>query len=133
MMNKKGAELPLNVIIIAILAIVALVLLMVLLLGGWGSISEIISNIFHGSIKGTDRVVAETTCTTRCDQANLLSDPTKSAYCTGSFYIDTDNDGIAQKDEKGYTPFYCFPGATNSLGISCNDKRTNTQIACPTK
>jgi len=52
--NKKGAELPMNTIIIAIIVVVVLVIIIVFFVGGTSSIGQRISEIFSGATAGTD-------------------------------------------------------------------------------
>lgn len=129
-MNKKGAELPLNVVVVAVLVIMVLVVVVIFFLGGMGGMTSKVKSMFFGTMAGTDRSIAVQTCQTRCEQARLLSQagtvPTLSAYCKDPFYIDNDNNGEADKtsDEK-YIKFFCWPWASGSgdleqsLNVGC--------------
>lgn len=122
-MNKKGAELSLNVVVVAVLVIMVLVVVTIFFLGGMGGMTSKIKSMFFGTLAGTDRTIAVQTCQTRCEQAKLLPIPMTSAFCS-SFYIDDDGNGEADKNDKGeYTKFYCYkrlPGDNErNLGVDC--------------
>lgn len=137
-MNKKGAELSMNLVIIAVLAIIVFVIVVIFVLGGFGASTSKIKNIFFGTLVGTDRTIAVQTCQTRCEQAKLLPVATraKSSYCKDSFYMDEDGNGEADKDTNNqYIKFYCSNGAIErvNLGVDCNgllDEKSK-QIICP--
>lgn len=126
-MNKKGTELPLNVVIVAILVILVLVVVIIFFLGGFGGLTSKIKSTFFGTLAGTDKSIAVETCKTRCEQARLLGEaginPLTSAFCTSPFYIDTDNNGEADKFGDSYVKFYCHKSsptdAEQNLDISC--------------
>lgn len=128
-MNKKGVELTLTTIITAIIVVMVLIVVVTFFLGGFSRVRDTIVNVFFPVTSGTDLAIAVQTCEQRCDQARLLptSVLTKSAYCTGSFSLDTDGDGEAQKDQDGkLVKFYCYD---SSLGVNCEvkDSQGNTK------
>lgn len=136
MINKKGAELSINVIIIAILVILVLVIVAAFFTGGSAKLFSAVKDIFTGTTAGTDRALAEQNCNLYCSQSASLQNPSRSAYCTKSFSIDADGDGEAdytmEGDLKVYKKYYCGPGNSNgvdNLGISCADGQ-GQQISC---
>ena len=123
-MNKRGQGLPMNTVIVAILVIVVLVVVVVFFLGGFAGLSSKVKAIFYGTTAGTDLTLAVQTCESRCEQAMLLPKSTlgASAFCNAPFYLDTDNDGEAQKDADGkFVNYYCH-GST--IGVKCPDLKT---------
>lgn len=132
-MNKKGAELPMNFLVMAIIVIVALVVILVFFLGGTSSITTKIKNIFTSQVAGTDMTLAVQTCNQYCENAKLLPQDIQknSAFCQYSFLIDKNGDGVAEKtkDGKDYKKFYCNkktpnPDTEEILGITCT-------VECP--
>lgn len=135
-LNKKGAELSINVIIIAILVILVLVIVAAFFTGGSAKLFNSVKDIFSGSTAGTDRALAEQNCQLYCSQSASLQNPSTSAYCTKSFSIDADGDGEAEYTKEGdltvYKKYYCGPSnpkGIDNLGISCADKQ-GQQIVC---
>lgn len=121
-MNKKGVELTLSTIVTAIIVVMVLIVVVTFFLGGFSRVRDTIANVFFPVTSGTDLSIAVQTCEQRCDQARLLptSVVTKSSYCTGSFSLDTDGDGSAQKDSEGkLIKFYCY---SPNLGVNCEVK-----------
>lgn len=134
-LNKKGAELSFNVIIIAILVILVLVIVAAFFAGGTAKLFQGIREIFTGSIAGTDRNLAEQNCNSYCAQSLNLQNPAKSAYCTRGVNIDSDGDGEADYtkdgDKKTYKKYYCGPNNPNgedNLGVPCNDRQGNPVV-----
>ena len=127
-MNKKGVELPQNVVIIAIIVLVVLVVLIAFFVGGSGTAFSRFSDIFS---KGSDD---ESTAISFCEQycqtaqnqeASLQSN---SNYCTKWFKLDRQpKDGKVDKVEGKYTRYFCSDkhiqdaeGAeTGSVGVAC--------------
>jgi len=83
--NKKGAELPMNTIIIAIVAVVVLVIIIVFFIGGTSSVAQKIKEIFSGATAGTDIQLATQFCKEYCDQGRT------STYCQKTFNVDKDS------------------------------------------
>lgn len=110
--NKKGAELPMNTVIIAIIVIVVLVIVIVFFVGGTASIAQKIKDIFSGATSGQDIQLTTQFCQQYCDQDR------KTSYCSKTFNVDDDADAktlpIIMK---------CGPDSTaeavRSLGVSC--------------
>ena len=85
--GKKGAELSVNVIIIAILAILVLVIVAFIFSGGASKISSTIKDLFTGSTSD-DLAGARIDCNSLCLEAKGLSDPVnqkESQFCTKKF------------------------------------------------
>ena len=81
-MDKKGAELSVNVVIIAILAILVLVVVAFIFTGGASKFTETVRNILNPVPKGSDVSFAVSECKTKCALAQTLEDPKISSYCT---------------------------------------------------
>ena len=128
-MDKRGAELSMNVIIISILVILVLVIVAAFFTGGASKLFSSVRDIFGGATAGTDRALAVQNCNLYCEQYGLGS----KAYCTKFVYLDTDNSGeadyVKDGDAKVYNKYYCNPTAEYSLNIPCNDKQGNS-ITC---
>jgi hypothetical protein len=124
-LNKRGAELSINVIIIAILVIIVLVIVAAFFTGGSSKLFKNIKEIFGGATAGTDRSFAESNCNLYCSQAAELQNPSKSPYCTKYFEIDENSDGEAEFIMEGttkiYKKYYCGANSRgeNNLGVSC--------------
>ncbi len=104
-MNKKGAELSMNVIIISILVILVLVVLSFFFLGGTSTLFQKIQSV------GPDNLdTAKSDCTSKCQLAQSLSIKTSSSYCRTTYNVDTNNDKIS--DEK----HHCW---SDRIDISC--------------
>lgn len=137
-MNKKGADLTLNTIIIGILVVLVLVVLVAFFLGGTAGLTKTIKSIFFGTTTGTDRTIAIETCRQRCDQLDSLLTDKKpdeiaatvdsSAFCKVPFEIDMNGDGKVDtytKDTKELNvKYYCngpvdTTNGVGSLAVSC--------------
>lgn len=145
-MNKKGQELSLQTIIIAVLVVLVLIVVVTFFLGGFGRVTSTITSVFFPITSGTDQVIAVQTCEQRCDQARLLPTSTRpsSAFCKAPFNIDENGNGIADRvgeddnDKKlPFKKFFCnklnFDGNTEgNLGISCevDDGQGGTKQLC---
>lgn len=113
-MDKKGAELSFNVIIIAILVILVLVIVAAFFAGG---VTKLINLIFGAAPDPLDS--ASTTCSTQCSIAQSRSENTikNSGYCKKWFKFDTDEDGNLEKDIEGnIKKFHCYE---SPISISC--------------
>lgn len=120
-MDKRGAEITLNTVIIGILVVIVLVVLVTFFLGGTSGISKTIRSVFYGTTSGTDKALAIEICKSRCEQAKALPESLRSgsAYCTDPFTIDENNDGEADfvnvGDVKKYLRFYCDSAIGNGV------------------
>lgn len=138
-MDKRGAELTLNTIIIGILVVVVLLVVITFFLGGTAGLTRTIRGIFYGTTAGTSETIAVQTCQNRCDQALLLATDAarmESAYCKRPFELDKNSDGEADFDlvngKKLNRQYYCwFDGDSTiqieetgaqkfSLGVPCD-------------
>lgn len=134
-LNKRGAELSINVIIIAILVILVLVIVAAFFTGTSSKLFSSVRDIFRTSMAGTTLQLAEQNCQSYCIQAKDLQNPLRSAYCNSYFNIDIDNNGEAEYILEGTTPiykkYYCNPNPLDgeSLNIPCNDKQ-GQQMLC---
>ena len=126
-MNKKGAELSMNVIIITILVVLVLVVVAVFFTGGMSSLTKRIAAVFTGQL--TDLSEATASCNSYClryQEANsnnndIVEAAMISNFCIKRFNVDLNADGkldITEKD-KICASTTNYPGATNSLGIYC--------------
>ncbi len=103
-MNKKGAELPMNALIIIILVVIVLIVISVLFLGGTSSLSRSIKSIFFGTTTGTDLNLAVEQCRNHCVNAQSLpaAARTVSGYCRVTYDLDMDGNGkIDAEDKRG--------------------------------
>ena len=115
-MNKKGAELSFNVIIIAILVILVLVVVAAAFLGGFAQLWRTLIG------QGPDSLEAATaTCTSKCASAQTYStniQKVNSAYCTNSFNFDVNpQDGQNDRDAEGnLRKYHCYQAP---ISVSC--------------
>lgn len=139
--RKKAQGIPMETVIIAILVLVVLVVIIAFFVGGTGSLTQKMKQIFTGKTAGTERPLAVDFCKQYCDQLSQETDMTPEAakgtlYCKKYFYLDSEGRGDSdrgtagnyQKD-KPYVKFYCYPGAESSsssdtepkgsLGVGC--------------
>jgi|SRR3989338_4597564 len=104
-MNKKGAELSMNVIIISILVILVLVVLAFFFLGGTSTLFNRIQGVGPDSLD-----TARSDCTSKCQFAQSINLKGESSYCRVTFNVDSNDDRIA--DEK----HHCW---SDTVGITC--------------
>ena len=107
-MNKKGAELPMNVIIISILVILVLLVIAFFFLGGTSNLFQKIQSVGPDNLETAAR-----DCTSKCQLAqtsnsNILKE--KSSYCSTTYPIDSNSDGVT--DEK----HHCW---SNIINVDC--------------
>ncbi len=143
-LDKKGAELSLNTIIVWVLGAVALVVIVYFFMSGTGKTSGSISDIFKTATAGVSRDLAIETCEQRCesirDKSKFIAE--NSAYCKGQFKIDDDGDGVPEEymvdaNRRATVKFYCYRGSPRtgeeSLRVDCIlDPPVSTQVACGT-
>ncbi|MEK6936535.1 MAG: hypothetical protein AABW58_00520 [Nanoarchaeota archaeon] len=128
-MNKKGVDLTINTIIIAVLVVLVLIVVTTFFLGGFSRVTGTISNVFFPLTTGTDLTIAIQSCEQKCDQAKVLTDNLrKNFYCQQSFIIDKDQNGKADRVDgndddksKAFIKYYCSRPADSSvdLGVAC--------------
>ena len=141
--DKRGIELSINTLVIAILVILTLIIIVIFFLGGAKRVTDTISGIFFKTTAGTDKSLAIQTCGTYCDQALSLPQSLRkgSSYCKSWFNIDTKGKGEADSvdvgSEKKYKKFYCWKidsdvgsDVGDVLGVACIERDTNTQLTC---
>ncbi len=96
MLDKRGAEISFNVIIIAILVILVLVIVGYFFTTGAARL--------FGQLGGTapdDKDVAVTSCVSKCQLAQQFStenQKAKSSYCLTTWKLDANNDGKIDVD-----------------------------------
>ena len=132
-MDKKGIELPQNVIVIAIIVLIVLVVMIALFAGGTGTIFSRFQDLFGKSID--DESTAISFCQEYCEQdRNKPVELQKnSKYCTETFRLDRLNnkdfllgaDGKADKDNDGkYIQYACSSNNArnieNYVGVECD-------------
>jgi len=107
-MNKRGAELSMNVIIISILVILVLLVLVFFFLGGTSNLFQQIQKQSPDNLEfGTNE------CLSKCQLAQGYTSETakkNSGYCSATYSVDSDGDGIV--DEK----HHCW---SNTIGVTC--------------
>jgi len=95
-MNKKGAELSMNVIIISILVILVLLVIAFFFLGGTSNLFQKIQSVGPDNLETAAR-----DCTSKCQLSQTYSSDNlkeKSSYCRTTYHVDGNDDGVA--DEK---------------------------------
>lgn len=125
--NKKGVELTLNTVIIAILVVLVLIVIVGFFLGGTSKAKDTIADIFSAGVAGSDISLAVQQCNSYCDQASGWGDDLKqqSPYCKKEFNIDFELplDGKADVDSEGnLIPYKCSGEVLNTdcPEIKCN-------------
>ena len=117
--NKKGVELTLNTVIIAILVVLVLIVIVGFFLGGTSKAKDTIADIFSASVAGSDISLAVQQCENYCAQAKDWSPTLKksSPYCKKTFNLDLDANGVADKGQDNKINTYVCGGTT--LGVDC--------------
>jgi hypothetical protein len=127
-LGKKGVEMTLNTVVVAILVLLVLVVIVGMFLGGTSQLKDFASRILRQNVAGTDIDLALGQCDQWCVQAKDRPSPelqASSPYCTKNFKLDTDGDGTAEymagSDDKEYQEFYCWDSPLNIIcsGVSC--------------
>ena len=107
-MNKKGAELSMNVIIISILVILVLVVLAAFFLSGTSNLFSKISGVAPDNLE-----IAVSNCQSKCQLAQTFQGDVArgaSSYCRYEIDVDTNDDNIA--DQK----HHCW---SSEIGMDC--------------
>jgi flagellar basal body-associated protein FliL len=112
-MDKRGAELSMNVIIIAILVLLVLVVLGYFFLGGSTKIFQGINQFTSDNLEN-----ARNDCSSRCQLAqNYETNDQKinSGYCKKQINYDKNNDNIADEKVRCYSSYVNIqcPGVSN--------------------
>jgi len=120
MMNKKGAELSINVVIVIIIALLVLLVVAIIFLGGTGSLAERIKSFFTRTTNANTLPNAQAECRNYCNLAQDLENAEFSAYCNVDYDIDTNGDGKLQENID-YLSVRCgsIPISVSCAGVSC--------------
>jgi hypothetical protein len=119
--NKKGVELTLNTVIIAILVVLVLVVLIGFLLGGTGKAKDQINELFDTSTTASSLSIAIEQCKIYCDQieetgmdeTTIKKNKANLPFCSHGFKIDANGDG---ENSTGETSVKCSEAP---LFVSC--------------
>ena len=116
--DKRGAELSMNVVIIAILVVIVLVIVAFFFTGGFAKISETIRGIFNPSIPD-DLQIAQQTCSQNCELAQAYEQDSlkqTSNYCKKTYKLDADGDGKADSDSEGnLRKYHCWEAPASQI------------------
>ncbi len=108
--NKKGVELTLNTVIIAILVVLVLVVLIGFLLGGTGKAKDKINELFDTSTTASSISISIEQCKIYCDQIEESGMTAKqsitSLFCNKVFNIDKDGDGVIESVKCAEDPLF---------------------------
>ena len=112
-MDKRGAEVALNTVVIAIIIILVLTSVIIFFTVGFGNMSSKFRSVTKMSVEGIDLTLAINLCQQYCDVAKTLDEDARSnsPYCVNRFDIDEDGDGNAD-----ITNINCM-----AIGIGCGD------------
>ena len=144
--NKKGVDLTLNTIIVAVLVVLVLIVVVTFFFGSFKGLTDRVKATFFTTTAGTDELLAVQTCQQYCDQAQLLlrtgsskADELvqRSAYCIQGFVIEGQS---TFDDTKGTYDkvFSCGLSTTSSSSIAKIKSDYNAEdvinlgISCPT-
>lgn len=131
-LDKRGVDLTLNTIIIAVLVILVLVVVVVFFLGGFQGLTSKIRNTFFSATAGTDKVFAVQTCSQFCEQAKLLPKNLQpsSSYCSYAFAIE--GESIKDSTSGIYDRlFVCGPLSRGDRNKFNTNKFESLGISCP--
>src|SRR3989344_2587277 len=134
--SKKGMELSLNTIIIAVIVIIVLVSVVAFFLFGFKGLSDRVKIVFFGVTAGSSKQFAMQQCQNYCQQAELMPESARktSPYCNYELLVDDNNDGEAdftgEGNAKKYVKWHCYFGNDNDndndndkyLGVGCTVK-----------
>tara|TARA_Y100000310_G_scaffold338796_1_gene429500 strand:+ start:5551 stop:5913 length:363 start_codon:yes stop_codon:yes gene_type:complete len=115
--NKKGAELSVNVIIIAILAILVLVVMAFIFTGGTSKITQTMSRILGQAPEANDISLAIAECNTRCSTAKNTNND--NYFCKHTVTYQGTQEDVKRIDKN------CWD-KTVEIG-----ERVNCNIVCP--
>jgi uncharacterized protein (UPF0333 family) len=120
--NKKGAEMSMNVLVIAILVILVLVIVGAFFLGGVGKLFP-----FFNTLTPDELSVATQACANNCliaQNLNSVNQQDNSDYCRKTWKLDTDGDGDADTVGGEIKQYRCWDGA---IGESCPGVQCSVQ------
>jgi flagellar basal body-associated protein FliL len=119
--SKKGAELSMNVIIIAILAILVLVIVAAVFTGSFSKLMNTLFNVGPDSLSTATQV-----CQSKCDEAQIFSTTEQkqnSQYCRQTWKVDSDADGKVDTDASGdAVSYHCWE---SPISVACSS------VTCP--
>ncbi len=106
--NKKGAELSVNVVVIAVLAILVLVVVAFILTGGAGKFADTVRKILNPAPEADDIAFAVNECNILCTTSTKDSD-----------FCDADKTFKDPEDPENSLTESCGKGDTLSPRVSC--------------
>ncbi len=112
--NKKGQGLSMNVVVIAILAVLILVIIAIIFTGGIGNVYKRMGKILQIGTEGSSLEFIKGQCNIACLNAQIMEDPSGSAYCKNTFTYDENDDGKTSDEEKA---FHC---RDNPINFPCD-------------
>jgi len=118
MKGKKGLELSMNVVVVAIVALIVLLIVAVIFVGGISNVFLKMKEFLAIGTGGKSVEFARSQCELACSMAETASDPSKSYYCTNLFELDTDGDGKADSGK-----------GCRSLGASCSIENACSELS----
>ncbi len=122
--DKRGVELTLNTVIIAILVVLVLIVLIGFFLGGTGKAKSQIQDLFGSSTSASSVSIAIEQCKIYCDQvkdSGMTAEQAKtSLYCTKSFKLDTNGDGVADLEGGSDSKEIDYKCSGPPLSVVCN-------------
>ena len=105
-MNKRGAELSFNMIIIAVLGLLVLVVLGALFLGKLSGVTDSTNKVF------SPLSVAQAGCSTNCNSDKLTG---SKSYCSAEYSLDADSDGKIDMDGDQVKKYKCNEAPISSI------------------
>ena len=129
--DKRGVELTLNTVIIAILVVLVLVVLIGFFLGGTGKAKSQIQTLFGEGASAPSVSIVIEQCKTYCDQIEDagMSDEDKKAslYCTREFKLDINGDGTVEAESFKCSGAPIFVNCNPSVTCSSNNVKLLVQ------
>ena len=117
-MNKKGAELSFNIVIILIILVVVLVILVAFFTGSFAKLLERINKVNADNLN-----TAISDCSSKCASAQVYATTQnareKSEYCRATWRLDADGDGKTDTDGDSLREYKCweFPIEEDCPGV----------------
>lgn len=136
--GKKGAELPMNAVVLAIIAVLVLVILAAIFIGGTKGPVATLRNLFGITTEGQTIEIAKDSCSFACNSVEGSENSQDSYYCKHVFEIDTNGDGNIESGEL----FVCDGNNYNSEDeevqsqLTINDRKTTPKelgVKCSVK
>lgn len=120
-MNKKGQDISMNVIVLAIIALLVLVVLAVVFTGGIANTVDKMKTFLGFGTGGKTLEFAKEQCKTNCIIAEGLDNPSDSSYCTQIFKV---------KEADGVTEYVCSSDNNNAEGENLKTLGVNCDVDC---